>query len=47
MAMTAGQMAAAARAAGLTEVQVITCGDRVIAPALRITAAAGKRDGRL
>ena len=37
MAMTAGQIAAAARAAGLAEVQVTTCGDRVIAPALRLT----------
>ncbi len=39
MAMTAGQIASAARAAGLVEVQVIACGDRVIAPALRLTAA--------
>ncbi len=39
MAMTAGQIAAAARAAGLAEVQVTLCGDRVIAPALRRTAA--------
>jgi len=39
MAMTAGQIAAAARAAGLTEVQVTACGDRVIGPALRLTAA--------
>jgi SAM-dependent methyltransferase len=38
-AMTAGQIAAAARAAGLTNVEVTTCGDRVIAPALRLTAA--------
>ena len=38
MAMTPGQIAAAARAAGLAEVQVTTCGDRVIAPALRLTA---------
>jgi SAM-dependent methyltransferase len=38
MAMTAGQIAAAARAAGLAGVQVTTCGDRVIAPALRLTA---------
>jgi SAM-dependent methyltransferase len=45
MAMTAGQIAAAARAAGLAEVQVTACGDRVIAPALRLTAArlAGSR----
>jgi SAM-dependent methyltransferase len=39
MAMTAGQIAAAARAAGLAEVQVTACGDRVIAPALGLTAA--------
>ncbi len=35
-AMTAGQIAAAARAAGLVEVEVTRCGDRVIAPALRV-----------
>jgi SAM-dependent methyltransferase len=39
MAMTAEQIAAAARAAGLAEVQITACGDRVIAPALRLTAA--------
>jgi hypothetical protein len=39
MAMTAAQIAAAARAAGLAEVTVTSCGDRVIAPALRLTAA--------
>ena len=39
MAMTAGQIAAAARAAGLAEVTVTACGDTVIAPALRLTAA--------
>ena len=39
MAMTAGEIAAAARAAGLVQVEVIGCGDRVIAPALRLTAA--------
>lgn len=38
MAMTAGQIAAAARAAGLAEVEVTACGARVIAPALRLTA---------
>jgi hypothetical protein len=38
MAMTPGQIAAAVRAAGLTDVQVTACGDRVIAPALRLTA---------
>jgi erythromycin 3''-O-methyltransferase len=38
MAMTAGQIAAAARAAGLAEVEVTACGDRVLAPALRLTA---------
>jgi SAM-dependent methyltransferase len=39
MAMTAGQIAAAAHAAGLVQVEVKRCGDRVIAPALRLTAA--------
>jgi SAM-dependent methyltransferase len=39
MAMTAAQIAAAARAAGLAEVTVTACGDRVIAPSLRLTAA--------
>ena len=38
-AMTASQIAAAARAAGLVEVEVTRCGDRVIAPALRVVAA--------
>jgi erythromycin 3''-O-methyltransferase len=38
MAMTAGQIASSARAAGLTEVEVTLCGDRVIAPAVRLTA---------
>ncbi|HYB16057.1 MAG TPA: methyltransferase domain-containing protein [Streptosporangiaceae bacterium] len=38
MAMTAGQIASAARAAGLSEVEVTLCGDRVIAPAIRLTA---------
>jgi SAM-dependent methyltransferase len=38
MAMTAGQIASAACAAGLAEVEVTACGDRVIAPALRLTA---------
>jgi hypothetical protein len=38
MAMTAGQIGAAARAAGLAGVQVRTCGDRVIGPALRLMA---------
>jgi SAM-dependent methyltransferase len=38
MAMTAGQIASSARAAGLTEVEVRMCGDRVIAPAVRLTA---------
>ncbi len=38
MAVTAGQIAAEARAAGLAEVQVRRCGERVIAPALRLTA---------
>src|SRR5262249_26783908 len=39
MAMTAGQIAAAARAAGLTEVEVTVCGDQVIGPALRLIGA--------
>ena len=39
MAMTAGQIAAAARAAGLAEVEVTACGDRVIAPAIRLAEA--------
>ena len=38
-AMTAGQIVAAARAAGLVDVEVTRCGDRVIAPALRVIAA--------
>ena len=39
MAMSAGQIAAAARAAGLADVEVTACGDQVIAPALRLAAA--------
>jgi len=39
MAMTAGQIAAAARAAGLADVEVTACGEQVIAPALRLAAA--------
>jgi SAM-dependent methyltransferase len=39
MAMTAGEIAAAARAAGLVQVKVSGCGERVIAPALRLIAA--------
>jgi SAM-dependent methyltransferase len=38
-AMTAGQVAAAARGAGLADVEVTSCGERVIAPALRLAAA--------
>ncbi|MBV9854509.1 MAG: class I SAM-dependent methyltransferase [Streptosporangiaceae bacterium] len=38
-AMTARQIAAAAAAAGLADVQVTWCGDRVIAPALRLASA--------
>ena len=34
--MTAAQIAAAARLAGLANVEVTSCGDRVIAPALRL-----------
>jgi SAM-dependent methyltransferase len=37
MAMTAGQIGAAARGAGLAGVEVTACGDRVIAPAVRLT----------
>ena len=37
-AMTAERIAAAARAAGLADVRVTRCGDRVIAPALRLAA---------
>jgi SAM-dependent methyltransferase len=37
--MTASQITAAARAAGLTGVQVTMCGERVIAPALRLARA--------
>jgi SAM-dependent methyltransferase len=39
MAMTARQITDAAAAAGLTKVAVTSCGNRVIAPALRLTAA--------
>jgi hypothetical protein len=35
-AMTASQIAGAARAAGFTAVDITPCGDRVIAPALRL-----------
>jgi SAM-dependent methyltransferase len=38
-AMTASQIAAAARAAGLAGVRVTLCGEQVIAPAIRLTAA--------
>ncbi len=38
-AMTAAQIAATARAAGLADVQVTLCGEQVIAPAVRLTAA--------
>jgi len=38
-AMSARQIAAAATSAGLADVQVTWCGDRVIAPALRFAAA--------
>jgi SAM-dependent methyltransferase len=38
-AMTAREIIEAARAAGLVDVEAKTCGDRVIAPALRLTAA--------
>jgi SAM-dependent methyltransferase len=38
-ARTARQIAAAATAAGLVDVQVTWCGDRVIAPALRLASA--------
>jgi len=36
-AMTAAEIARAARAAGLANVEVSACGDRVIGPALRLT----------
>jgi SAM-dependent methyltransferase len=39
MAMTAAQIAGAARTAGLAEVEITSCGERVIAPALRVAAA--------
>jgi hypothetical protein len=42
--MTAGQIAAQARAAGLAEVQVRRCGERVIAPALQLTAQRLKKN---
>jgi erythromycin 3''-O-methyltransferase len=38
MAMTTGQIAAAAATAGLSDVRATECGDRVIAPALRLAA---------
>ena len=38
-AMTAERIAAAARGAGLADVRVTRCGDRVIAPAIRLAAA--------
>jgi len=38
-ALTAAQIVAAARAAGLTNVQVTMCGAEVIAPAIRLTKA--------
>jgi hypothetical protein len=36
-AMTAEEIAGAARAAGLTDVEIERCGERVIAPALELT----------
>lgn len=39
MAMTAVQIAATARAAGLADVEVTACGDRVIAPAIQVATA--------
>ena len=47
-AMTARQIAAAAAAAGLVDVQVTWCGDRVIAPALRLASArlSGRADAQ-
>jgi SAM-dependent methyltransferase len=38
-AMTVGQITEAAQGAGLVDVEATTCGERVIAPALRLTAA--------
>ncbi len=37
--MSAAQIAASATEAGLAEVEVTSCGDRVIGPALRLAAA--------
>jgi hypothetical protein len=37
--MTALEIAAAAREAGLADVEIERCGERVIAPALRLTRA--------
>jgi SAM-dependent methyltransferase len=42
-AMPAAEIAQAARAAGLVDVQVSACGDRVIGPALRLTKARLRR----
>lgn len=39
MAVTAAQIVATARAAGLAQVEVTACGDRVISPALQLSAA--------
>jgi hypothetical protein len=36
--MTSAQIVEAARSAGLADVEATACGDRVIAPALRLTA---------
>jgi len=42
-AMPAEEIAQAARAAGLVDVEVSGCGDRVIGPALRLTRARLRR----
>jgi len=45
-AMTAAEIAQTARAAGLIEVEVSACGDRVIEPALRLTRERLRNDTR-
>jgi hypothetical protein len=42
-AMPAAEIAQAARAAGLVDVEVSACGDRVVGPALRLTKARLRR----
>jgi len=45
-AMTADAIAGAARSAGLVDVEVSVCGERVIGPALRLTRDRLRRDAR-